>query len=66
MYPIANLRTFSKEDLLNLLCDCAYHLGQAYQDTLDCEQRDTSYTASMACDFLRFELSANNHHYRLQ
>jgi len=66
MYQIANLRTFSTEDLLNLLCDCAHHLGNAYQDTLDCDQRDTSYSASMACEYLRCQLAVSSPYYRIQ
>ena len=63
--PIANLRVFSQEELLHLLCDCAYQLGMAYQDTLDTELRDTSYEAHLACQFLRCTLAMENKQFQI-
>ena len=66
MRQLASLRTFSKEELLMVLCECSHHLSLAYQDTLDKNLWDTSFTASMACDFLRYELSRTNQNFQLQ
>lgn len=62
MSLIASLQLFSKEELLILLSECAYHLGNAYQDTLDRDQRDTSYKAKMACEFLQCEIAVQNNY----
>lgn len=63
--PIAQLQTFSQEELLSLLCDCAHQLNAAYQETLDSELRDTSYAASTACQFLRYELAQQNKQFQI-
>lgn len=63
--PIASLQTFSQEELLHLLCDCAHQLGMAYQDTLDIELRDTSYKANLACQFLRCTLAMDNKQFQI-
>lgn len=63
---IANLRTFDKEQLLQVLSQCAHHLSYAYEETELASLYETSFEASMACEFLRCELAVNNKHYRLQ
>ena len=63
--PIASLRVFSQEELLHLLCDCARHLGTAYQDTLDTELRDTLYEANLACQSLRCTLAMENKQFQI-
>ena len=60
--PIVNMRTFSQEELLILLSECAHHLGNAYQQTLDCALRDASYDAKMACEFLQFEIAVQHNY----
>ncbi len=60
--PIVSLRTFSQEELLILLSECAYHLGNAYQETLNGELREASYNAKMACEFLQFEIAVQHNY----
>lgn len=63
--PIAHLRVFSQEQLLELLCNCAHQLGMAYQDLLDTDLRDASYEAHQACQFLRCTLAMENHQFQI-
>ena len=62
MSSIPSMKPFSKEELLILLSECAFHLGNAYQDTQDRDQRDTSYKAKNACEFLQFEIAVQNNY----
>ena len=53
---IAPLRTFDREDLLDLLRTCAHNLAVAYQETLDEALYFTSEHARDACDYLSYEI----------
>lgn len=66
MYSIVNLRTFSREELLDILSSCAHHLAYAYQETSIDAMQNASYDASDACEYLRCELAAQNKHYCIQ
>jgi hypothetical protein len=58
MYPMAQLQTFTKEELFTLLSTCAYQLSMAYQEIQDHSFWLTSNEASIACEYLRFEIEA--------
>lgn len=60
---IANLRTFNQEQLLHVLSQCADQLAFAYRKTELDSLFETSFEATMACEFLRCELAVNNSNY---
>jgi len=62
MYSMAKLRTFTKEELLYVLSTCATHLAYAYQETMVDSLRDASFEASMACEFLQYEVAVQNNY----
>ena len=63
---IANLRTFSQEQLLHVLSQCAHHLTYAWEKTEIDSWYEASFEAAMACEFLRCKLAVNNKQYRIQ
>lgn len=65
MRQITNLRTYRDEELLDVLAECAHQLNLAYQETLNTEWLDTSYSASLACTFLRCHIEMNNKSYMI-
>ena len=60
MYSATKLQLFTREELLNLLSTCAYHLNIAYQEIQAPELWRASNEASIACEFLRFEIASLN------
>ena len=63
---IANLKTFSQEQLLNVLSQCAHDLVYAWEKTEIDALYETSFEASMACEYLRCKLAMSNKNYRIQ
>ena len=62
MNSIANLKTFTKEELLFVLTNCATHLAFAYQETMIDALREASFEASMACESLQCEIAVQNNY----
>jgi hypothetical protein len=63
--PIANLRTFNKEELLHVLSECAHQLTKAWQATEMDALFEASFEATLACQFLRCELALTQSNYRI-
>ena len=63
---IANLRTFNQEQLLHVLSQCAHHLAFAYEKTELELLYETSFEATMACEYLRCKIATQNPNFRLQ
>lgn len=59
MNTMASLKTFSPDDLIQVLEDCAIQLHTAYQETLNKDMRRTSSAAELARNFL---LYVHHHH----
>jgi hypothetical protein len=59
MNTMASLKTFSPDEIIQVLEDCARQLHNAYQETLDADMRRTSSTAELARNFL---LYVHHHH----
>ncbi|EHL29715.1 hypothetical protein [Legionella drancourtii] len=60
---IPTLKQFSKHELIHLLMECAKHLEQAYQETLDRELWRVAVQASFASEFLQFEVCGQEKNY---
>ena len=60
---IPSLKQFSKKELICVLMECAKHLEQAYQETLDREFWRVAVQASFASEFLQYEICAQEKNY---
>ncbi|MBA2710138.1 MAG: hypothetical protein H0U57_06065 [Tatlockia sp.] len=56
MNAMAQIKTFNREELLDLLWDCAQNLALCYQENLDQSLNLTSAKAFQACDYLLYEI----------
>lgn len=56
MNSITPLKTFDTFELLNLLRVCAQNLAMAYQETQERNLFLTAQQASLACDYLMYQL----------